>query len=208
MSIDPVQLVGYAGSALVVVSLPMSSVVRLRMFSLAGSLTFGTYGLLIGAPPIIITNTCIAAINIWFLRTELGGHRHLGATTVPADSPFLTDFLRYHLDDIHKFQPDFDPPGPPCDDIVALVLMRDGLPAGALIGRQRGTELQVTLDYVLKEYRDSQISEWLFGKGSGVFRRLGIEHVRSAPGADSHSSYLARAGFARDGDCYIFDLSR
>ena len=53
---------------------------------------------------------------------------------------------------------------------------------------QRVAELQITLDYVLKEYRDSQISQWLFGKGSGVFRRLGIERVRSAPGADAHNS--------------------
>ncbi len=67
MSFDWQELIGYAASALVVTSLAMASVVRLRMFSLAGSLTFTAYGFLIGSVPIIITNATIACLNLWFL---------------------------------------------------------------------------------------------------------------------------------------------
>lgn len=86
--------------------------------------------------------------------------------------------------------------------------MRDGLPAGALVGRQNGAELHVLLDYVTKPYRDSQLSTWLYGKGSGVLRRLGVETVTSAPGAEPHSSYLSRSGFAKVGDRYQLTLPR
>jgi len=205
MSLDLTELIGYLASALVVVSLAMTSVVRLRTISLVGSVTFVAYGVLIESVPIVATNVAIAALNVWFLRAELGGKRTLGATVVPPDAPFLTDFLRYHLTDIHKFQPGFEPPVAG-DDVVTMLLMRDGLPAGAFVGRLDGSDLHVDLDYVTKPYRDSLISQWLYGKGAGVFRRLGVERIISAPGADAHSAYLAKAGFVRRADRYELTL--
>lgn len=207
MSIDATELVGYAASVLIVASLAMTSVVRLRSLSLLGSVTFVAYGMLIGSVPIVVTNAAIAALNVWFLRAELGGHRNLAATVVPADAPFLTDFLRFHLADIHRFQPGFEPPTT-ADGVVAMLLMRDGLPAGALVGHRDGTDLHLTLDYVTKPYRDSLISQWLYGRGAAVFRRLGVERVISEPGAEAHNSYLAKAGFARVGDRYELVLGR
>lgn len=189
-----------------VLSLAMTSVVRLRMISLVGSVIFVVYGALIGSVPIVLTNVAIAALNVWFLRNELGGHRTLGTVLVPVDSPFLVDFLHFHLADIRRFQPEFELPALDAD-MVAMLLMRDGLPAGALIGRQRGADLHVLLDHVTKPYRDSQISTWLFGKGSGVFRRLGVDRLVSAPGTDAHRTYLERMGFTRSGaSLYVREL--
>ena len=199
------EVVGYVASALVVLSLAMTSVVRLRVISLVGSVVFVVYGGLIGSVPIVITNVAIAALNLWFLRNELGGHRALGATEVPVDSPFLVDFLQFHLADIRRFQPGFEIPSPD-EHLVAMLLMRDGLPAGAWIGRRDGTDMHVLLDHVTKPYRDSQLSTWLYGKGSVVFRRLGVERLVTAPGADAHRTYLERMGFRRDGDRYVLAL--
>lgn len=208
MLLNSTELVGYVGSALVVASLTMTSVVKLRTISLFGSVAFIAYGALLGSPPLMATNVTIAAINVWFLRQELGGRRVLAVTVVPVDDPFLIDYLGYRLADIHRFQPGFALPSTPAGDSVAMLLMRDGLPAGALLGRQEGRDLHVTLDYVSKPFRDSQISQWLYGKGSGVFRRLGVERVISAPGADEHSAYLVKAGFTRVGDHFELLLGR
>jgi hypothetical protein len=205
--VSTTEVVGYVASALVVLSLAMTSVVRLRLISLAGSAVFVVYAVLIGSVPIVITNVAIAGLNLWFLRNELGGRRDLGAIPVPVDSPYLSDFLRFHLADIRRFQPDFEVPEP-ADDVVALLLMRDGLPAGALIGRQEGSDLHVLLDHVTKPYRDSQISTWLYGKGSGVFRKLGVDRLVTAPGTDAHHPYLERVGFVRTADGqYVLDLT-
>ena len=199
-------LIGYVASAFVVLSLAMTSVVRLRMISLVGALAFIVYGVRLGSPPIVVTNGSILLLNVWFLRQELGGKRSLGATIVPADDPFLVDFLRYHLTDIHRFQPTFTLEGPPPELQVAMLLMRDGLPAGALIGRVEQGELRIALDYVTKPYRDSQISTWLYGKGSGVFRRLGIDRISTEPGTEPHIAYLAKCGFHRAGDRFRLEL--
>lgn len=194
MSFEWQELIGYLASALVVTSLSMSSVVRLRMFSLAGSVTFMTYGVLIESVPIVITNVAIACLNVWFLSRELGG-RDLGAVVVPTDSPFLRDFLTNHTTEISQFQPEYDDDDP---SDFALVLTRDGLPAGVLLGRRDQGDLDITLDYVLKAYRDSRIGQWLYGAGASVFRDAGFTTVTTLGGNDQHRSYLQRVGFRFD----------
>lgn len=201
MDLSGQELVGYLASALVVTSLAMTSVVRLRTISLAGSITFVVYGSLIGSIPIIVTNASIAALNVWFLSRELGGRRDLGAVVVPPDSPFLLDFLKHHAADIATFQPEYDPAG--AHDF-ALVLTRDGLPAGVLLGDRSDDRLDIALDYVLKPYRDSRLGSWLYGTGAGVFRSAGITELTSATGRESHPGYLVRVGFAYDPDAGRF----
>jgi len=205
------ELVGYVASALIVVSLAMTSVVRLRMISLAGSITFVVYGLLIGSAPIIITNALIAGINVWYLRKEFAsgsaGGVGLGVSRIRPDSPFLADFVAFHLNDIHRFQPDFHLPVG--DDVVTHLLNRDGLPAGLLIGRRAGDTLTIDLDYVLGPYRDSRLGRWVYGPGAEVFRSEGITELRSSGLTDIHRKYLERVGFqtsATDPDLYELSL--
>lgn len=197
MTFDTIELIGYLASGLVVLSLSMTSVVRLRIISLMGSTTFIVYGALIGSIPIMITNVSIACLNVWFLSRELGGKRDLGAVAVDPDSPFLVDFLRHHHDDIARFQPTFDIEQ--WHDIN-IVLTRDGLPAGAIIGNRQGPTLMIELDYVLKPYRDSRLGRWVYGPGSKIFKRAGIERVETLPGDDRHESYLRRIGFEYDAE--------
>jgi hypothetical protein len=191
------EFVGYLASALVVLSLTMASVVRLRIISLCGSITFVVYGILLESVPIVITNVSISVINVWFLRREfaLGAPhgRDLGVSHIRPDSPFLRDFVAFHLIDIHRFQPDFRLPSG--DDVVTLLLNRDGQPAGLVIGRRTDSTLTIDLDYVLGPYRDSRLGRWLYGPGAAVFRADGIERLRSAGTTDTHRKYLERVGF-------------
>jgi len=192
-----VELVGYLASALVVASLAMTSVVRLRIVSLVGSVVFVAYGLLLPSIPIIITNAAVAGLNIWFLRKEFAPHRDLGAVPIAPDAPFLLDFLNSHRTDIARFHPDFRDPGP--DDFVRL-LTRDGLPAGAVVGTPDGETLHLRLDYVMTAFRDSRIGAWLYGPGSDVFTKAGFTTIAVEPESDAVRTYLERSGFtAEDG---------
>lgn len=200
--LNGVELVGYLASALVVLAVTMTSVVRLRILSLCGSITFFVYGTLINSVPIMITNVVIAFINVWFLRKEFASGRsggvELGASHIRPDSPYLRDFISYHSSDINRFQPDFELPTG--DDATAWMLTRDGLPAGFLIGRRSGTMLRIDLDYVLPPYRDSRLGCWLYGPGADVFRRDGITTVYSEEATPDHRKYLERMGFRSESD--------
>lgn len=202
LAVSGVEALGYVASALVILSLTMRSVVRLRIISLCGSTTFFVYGLLIGSPPVMVTNGCIAVINLWFLRQEFfvgAANRHdLGVSTIRPDSPFLTDFVEYHATDIGRFQPDFHMPAG--DDVMSLLLTRDGLPAGLIVGRRQGDELTIDLDYVLREHRDSRLGHWVFGPGAQVFRSAGLRRLRASASTEVHEKYLRRVGFTRASD--------
>lgn len=194
MSLPWQEVVGYVASALVVASLSMTSFLRLRTISLLGSLTFLTYGLLIESVPIVLTNIAITFINVRWFVNEFRGERDLGAIVVPPDSPFLLDFLQHHADDIHRFQPEVD-----LDEPVgfALLLTRDGLPAGVVLGTRDDSHVTIHLDYVLPAHRDSRLGNWLYADGAKVFDKAGVDTITSEGGSDTHRAYLQRVGFTR-----------
>ncbi len=198
-----VELIGYLASGLVVASLAMSSVVRLRLVSLAGGIVFSVYGALLPSIPIIITNVAVSLLNIWFLRREFSPHRDLGAVPSPVDAPFLVDFLRSHADDISRSHPEF--PGITTEDF-ALILTRDGLPAGALLGVREGNVLRLRLDYVMHAYRDSRIGSWLYGSGARVFTAAGITRIVANPASEMHRTYLRRVGFTEQPDGFAVNF--
>ncbi len=63
-----VDLLGFAGSGLIVLSLTMKSIVRLRIVGLAGAMIFVSYGLLLGAWPVVVTNIVTLSFHIFRLR--------------------------------------------------------------------------------------------------------------------------------------------
>lgn len=69
MGISYIEWVGYAAMATVLVSFLMKSVNKLRIVNSLGCLLFVLYGFLLEpfSKPIIITNTAIFCINIYYL---------------------------------------------------------------------------------------------------------------------------------------------
>lgn len=201
-----VELVGYLASALIVASLAMRSVVRLRLVSLVGSLVFVAYGLLITAWPIVISNIIIAGINVWYLAQEFSAGKHpVSAIEADQASPFLQDFLAANAAEIRRTQPDWQPSE---QDTFVRILMRDGLPAGVLLGEPVGRELTVHLDYVTPAYRDSRVASWLFGDGRSVFTSQGLQRLVAAATTSEHRGYLEMVGFRPEGGLHVLDLDR
>ena len=198
-----VEAFGYVASALVVASFAMSSVVRLRLVSLAGSVIFVAYGLLLPSIPIIVTNLAVAGVNLWQLRKEFGPDRDLGVVPIAIDAPFLADFLRAFHDDIATYVPDFAV----ADDASAWLLTREGLPAGVFVGRTDGGTMQADLDYVTPAYRDSRLGSWLYTSGADFLRDRGITRVVARPTTSVHRSYLGHMGFVGDGDAMVRSLA-
>ncbi len=204
MSATMVQLIGYAGSVLVVLSFTMRRIVPLRLVSVGGAVITAVYGLLISAWPVLITNLVIVGIHAWHLYREFTTSHEFDLVPVEVDAPFLTDFLAGHLSDIRKSQPDFTVNLP---NDVAYVYMRDGMPAGALLGSRQDDRLNVHLDYVLPAFRDSRLGRWLYESGgSRPLRAAGLREIASRAATDTHRRFLESMGFVADGDRYVRKL--
>lgn len=66
-NVAPIEWVGYAASLFIVVSLTMTSIVKLRIINSVGCLLFIIYGLNLNAYPVVISNALIVMINIYNL---------------------------------------------------------------------------------------------------------------------------------------------
>ncbi len=63
MSLNPVEILGYAGTALVVLSFLNRSMLKLRLLNTIGAAIITLYAFLIDAWPMVLLNALLAGIN-------------------------------------------------------------------------------------------------------------------------------------------------
>ena len=63
MSLNPVEMLGYAGTALVVLSFLNRSMLKLRLLNTIGAAVITLYAFLINAWPMVLLNALLAGIN-------------------------------------------------------------------------------------------------------------------------------------------------
>lgn len=198
-----VEIIGYVGSALVLVSMLMTSVVRLRIINLTGSVIFAVYALLIRSYPTAIMNICLAGINIYHLRRLTSEEKQYDLVSVDLRDPFVTYLLRRNEEDIRKWIPEFSTEGIRAD--IACLVTCEGNPAGLFLAdKVNGEDLEILLDYAMPVYRDTSVGRYLH-------RKLAEESYRSLifrQNAPNHTEYLETVGYRKNtaGE-YVLDLS-
>ncbi|MGI9528504.1 MAG: hypothetical protein ACR2NG_02245 [Acidimicrobiia bacterium] len=192
-----VELVGYLGSTLVIISLLMTRILRLRVIGLMGSATFLIYGLLIGSIPIMITNTVIIVINAVFLwrANQIDEWFHL--LEVRPDSLYLADFLNFHEGDILVYQPDWD--GHVADPDLVVFVLRDTRPAMLMIGSIDDDLIDLRLDYAIPQFNDYRMGKFLYESNVDFFAEKGVTTIEAHARTRPHVRYLLKMGFIQTG---------
>lgn len=197
------ELVGYAASALILVSLMMQSLLRLRIVNLVGATVFTVYGLLISAPPVWAVNAAIVVVDLWYLWRMLRSTEDLDVLRVTPDSAYLRRFLEFHESEIALFVPTFSGVRP---DHGAFFVLRDLVPAALVLVRVVGNEAVVDLDYAIPAYRDYTSGEFVYG--GDLFAEYAVQRVVTPPGHPAHDRYIRRMGFRWAGDQWELPVSR
>ena len=194
------ELVGYLASLLVLISLLMSSVVKLRIINSIGAAIFTVYALLIQSYPTAVMNFALIIINVYFLVKVLRAKKLLSVTECDVN-PAVTHFIEFYRGDILKFFPGFDfqvEEGERCWMVYA-----DATPVGVMIGRatESGT-IQVRLDYACPSHRDCSVGKHLYG----YLKENGVLQLTAQDTVAEHNRYLQQMGFAKETDLYIKNL--
>ena len=188
-----IEAVGYLGSALVVVSLLMTRILRLRVIGFMGSTTFLIYGLLIGSVPIIITNAVIMVINATFLWRATRVKEWFYLLEIHPESLYLEEFLRFHQEEILKYQPEWD--GDVADTDLTVLVLRDMQPAMAIVGTVGPSAMDLRLDYAIPRFRDYRMGRFLYDANASFFAERGITTVAAYVHTKQHARYLEKMGF-------------
>lgn len=188
------ELFGYFASALIAISIMMSSILRLRLINAVGAAAFSLYGLLIHSYPVAILNGFIVAVNGFHLVRMLRAKEYFQLLQLKPDSVYLPYFLEFHGEEIRQILPEFR--YRPSANQVALFILRDCSPVGAFIAEQESNGvLRVALDFVIPHYRDLKIGRFLFVEQAAFFRERGVKEIVIAPRSKEFGAYLVKVGF-------------
>jgi len=102
-----IEMIGYLGSALVVVSMLMSSVIKLRIINAVGSCIFTAYALIIHSYPTAFMNFCLIVINGYNLVKLLRDSRQYDLVEAGADDAFGSEARKEAADDFALALPEF-----------------------------------------------------------------------------------------------------
>ena len=176
-------ILGWAGSALLVYSVMQTRVLRFRLLNVAACVVLTGFNAALGIWPMVAMNIALAAINLWHIRALVSTRDDEATFEVlevgPADA-YLRHVLHVNAKDM------LSPPARPAwdrsadgrsaflvqrgDETVGVVLLHDG---------GDGTP-HVELDWVSPRFRDFSPGEFVWRR-SGMLRDHGFARVVTSP---------------------------
>ena len=153
--------IGYAASLIILVSLLMTNVFRLRLINGIGSVLFGTYGWLIGSWPVCVINMVIAGIDVFYVLQAMRFSAFFDLA--PAESVGTEYLKRFFL--FHERELLGHAPGLTLENLQAActsLIFRNMLPVGVFSYQQNGPDADIVLDYMIPQYRDFKAGRYLY----------------------------------------------
>lgn len=196
---DIYQIIGYVGSFLIAVSLTMKNIWMLRRINLVGASTFAIYGALIGAYPVLVLNSFIATVDIYYLWGMYRKKDYF--TLLPTNGPqgkYLLKFLEYYGDDIAKIFPNFERSQYP--DTQYYFILRNMIPTGLFVFVEEDEDaIHILLDYAIPDYRDLKNAKFLYFTAD-FMQEKGYKKLITESHHKIHDRYLKALGFERIDD--------
>lgn len=205
-----IEILGWAGSLLVVASLMVPSVKKFRWMNLAGALLATGYNIIFNIWPYAAMNGIISVIDIYWLRRLYRESSELVVAGATDDTPktytlvdcsaepqILQFFLTRHRNDIVNYFPNFDCTQPisGSSPIHTLLLLREDEIIGSLIIRDKhSTTGEISLDYVTDKYRDFSPAKFLYQQ-SGIFQKFGYQNLEINAADATDLRHFEQIGF-------------
>lgn len=195
------EIIGYAASAFIALSLMMNSIIRLRTIGLIGAVLFAIYGFVIGAYPVAflnILNTFVHAYYLLKIRLRKDFFRIL---EVRPENKYLIYFIEYNNKKIKKYFPDFEYKLPD-ENYFTFFIVRNLNVAGVVVGKRiEQNRLHIVLDFVIPEYRDFKIGDYVYHMSPDFFLERGFTTLSCSSSNKKHQQYLLKMGFQYCEEC-------
>ncbi len=193
-----IEIFGYIGSALVVVSMLMSSIVKLRVINTIGSVISGIYAVICGAIPLALMNTCLIMINVYNLIKLLKTEQDYDLVEGGGEDPLVRFVLEHYEKDIRLYFPGFETKD--AGEKQTYIVCCGANPAGMIVGEVKDGNLDIMIDYSVPAYRDCSVGAYLYSKlAEGEVHTLRYRGSLS----DAHVSYMKKMGFVEEQGAYV-----
>ena len=158
-----IEMIGYLGSSLVLISFLMASVAKLRIVNSVGSVIFTIYAFIIKSYPTAVMNLCLVLINVYYLVKLNNTSVDYTCIKVSQEDPVIKHFLNFYMKDIQKCFPGINTDFNSSD--VGYAILHEGTPTGLFLGKKQPDDnIDILLDYSIPQYRDFSIGKFLYSK--------------------------------------------
>ncbi len=188
------EIIGYAGSALVLVSLLMTSIVKLRVINAIGCVVFSTYAFVIHSIPTALMNVALFVIDVFFLIKILSDKADFSCVNTSVSDPIVNHFCEQFSTDISQY---FDLSQMQSADRVVVIFDNETV-AGLLAGKSEGNRLKLIIDYTTQQYRDCKVGPYIYDVLSNSFNELVYAGTN-----EKHVPYCLKMGFEKVNGEYI-----
>jgi len=200
------EYIGYAASLIILISLLMSSVRKLRWINLLGSITFAVYGFLIDSLPVALLNIGTVIINIYYLYHMYLAKDYFKLLPITGKTKYFEYFLSYYEKDIKSYIEEIDV------DIDKAEMSFAGV---FVCSKHDENTLMVDLDYVVPAYRDFKIGKYIYTKQKDLFLSKGYNRLLTYTSCSKHKKYLEKMGFeeneelsSQENICYVININK
>ncbi len=205
MELSFYEILGYVSSIIIVISMMMNSLIRLRIVNMTGAFLFSVYGFLIGAYPVGVLNGIIVFVNLYQLYKLYSRKEDFRIIQPQMHDEFIQAFVDHYKKEIKHFQPDFDFNLNKID--VVFIILRNMNVAGLVLGTNLPEQnLKINLDFVIPEYRDMKIGQFLFVENKEYIKDKNISRIITTAKNDAHAEYLRKIGFTYNPTEDVYEL--
>ena len=189
---------GYLASLLLALGLLVGNDLKFRWLNTGGNIAFITYGLILGAVPIILTNSILLCINLYRLYKIYNRKELFELLEFTNGGVMIDRFLLFYQKDIAAYFPHFK--REQLEGNINFVVLRDLVIANIFCVKP-GAEgnAEVILNYTVPKYRDYKIGPFLFDKEKEQLIAKGIRRVYYTEVHNRHHlKFLTLTGFKKE----------
>ena len=198
-----IELVGYTGSLLVIISMLMTSITKLRVVNSIGCVIFASYALIIHSYPTAAMQVCLLTINLIGLYNLYKNRKQYTITELKKGDSYINFFIDFQKKDIEKYFPEINllTGDGISDDKARIYLVSVGTNTAGITLAQKISDdsLQIDLDYTIPAYRDCSVGKYLLQ----YLKEKGIKKFYAKSDVAEHISYLIKTGFAKENDRFV-----
>lgn len=177
------EIFGYIGTCLVIISMLMTSLIKLRLFNFSGSIISLIYALIIKSYPVALLNLCLAGINLFYLLKNILGNKSFTLIKTNISDSSLNYFLKSTicLDLNHNLFNTND---------IYLVFNNNEI-IGLILSKQKNNKLNIDFEYILPKYQSLFYQSFF----NDYLKKQNIKEVAIKVESINNKKHLTKAKF-------------
>lgn len=197
---------GYAASFFLILSLLVTNSLKFRWLNAAGCIFFVIYGAMLQAIPVLLTNSILLAINVYYLVSIYRYSEKFDLLPFNAGDPIARKFIAYYEKGIQDYFPHFKQEQLSGEDnCIHFFVLRDMAIANMFSAAiSHNGEAVVHINFTVEKFRDYKVGRFIFKEEKAYLQNRGVHKMvyKQLPN-DKHIGFLKVMGFVQEGSYWV-----